>query len=343
MTRLFRRRSWRRPGLGPTIRPSRGVVLALGLCGLLALALIPVAVAQSRRVLPNPGQPVAVRLFNEGKYDEVVVTLQKADTRDASQVALLARALSARGKYQEAEAVLRPAVERDPGGEVALELGLLLQMFARPEAETHLRRVAGTVASADTPRELARAARALRALGEAQEANGVYRDAAACRAARPGHQHGVGRAGAREVSERRRAEVVQDRAARLTRTYVPALIGSAQSARGRQSAGSAGQRAGGAQDQSEQRRCARVSRQQGGRRGQARRGEAVAREGAGDQSEEPRGAVVHRRPRLRRGPQGRLRRGSAARAGDRAEVRRGVSRRRRAGGAATTASTKRRR
>ncbi|MGE3512437.1 MAG: hypothetical protein AB7N65_26530, partial [Vicinamibacterales bacterium] len=66
MTRPFRRRL----ALGwPGIRPSRGVV-ALGLGAALAVALIPVAVAQSRRQAPPPSaQQVATRLYNEGKYD----------------------------------------------------------------------------------------------------------------------------------------------------------------------------------------------------------------------------------------------------------------------------------
>ncbi len=227
MTRLFRYRPWRRTWQrGPGARLSPGV-LALGLGGILALALIPVAVAQSRRLPPTAGQPLAFRLFNEGKYDEVVAAIQKAETREAAQIALMARALSARGKYQEAEAALRPAAERDPGGEAALELGLLLRAFARPDADTHLRRIAGTAATADTPQELARAARALRALGEAQEANAVYRDAV-----------GVGQRdavintawGELALEKYQNGDALKSFKVALMAdpTYVPALIGSAK-------------------------------------------------------------------------------------------------------------------
>jgi tetratricopeptide (TPR) repeat protein len=171
MTRYFRRLS----ALGwPPARPSRGV-LGLGLGGLLALALIPVAVAQSRRIPPDI--QAAARALNEGRYDDVASTLQKMDARDPQVAALLGRALSARGKYQEADATLTPAAERAPTGEAALELALLQQMLGRPEAAAAFKRIAATAATADDPVELARAARALRALGEAQEANAVYRDA----------------------------------------------------------------------------------------------------------------------------------------------------------------------
>ena len=171
MTRPFRRL----PALGwPGIRPSRGVV-AIGLGAVLALALIPVAVAQSRRP-PQNDQQVAARLYNEGKYDDVVAMVQKLDSKDQALVTLMGRSLAARGKYQEAEAALRPAAERDPVGDAALELGLHYQRFARPEALPILRRIAATAATANTPQELARAARALRATGEAKQANEVYKE-----------------------------------------------------------------------------------------------------------------------------------------------------------------------
>ena len=65
-------------------------------------------------------------------------------------------------------------------------------MLGRPEADGHLKRIAATAANVDDPADLARAARALRALGQAQEANAVYRDAVGGRGTRSGHQHGVG-------------------------------------------------------------------------------------------------------------------------------------------------------
>jgi tetratricopeptide (TPR) repeat protein len=74
--------------------------------------------------------------------------------------------------------VLRPAAERQPESDAALELGLLLKMLSRPEGETILTRVAGAADTATRAADLARAARALRALGRFSESNAAYRDAA---------------------------------------------------------------------------------------------------------------------------------------------------------------------
>ncbi|MGE3512272.1 MAG: tetratricopeptide repeat protein, partial [Vicinamibacterales bacterium] len=211
----------------PGIRPSRGVV-ALGLGAALAVALIPVAVAQSRRQAPPPSaQQVATRLYNEGKYDEVVATLEKLQARDQAGTALLARALSARGKYQEAEAVLRPAASSDPVGDAALELALLLEKFGRPEAEPMLRRLAGTAVRADSPQELARAARALRAVGEAQQASDVYRDAAGLGQRDPYINTAWGEV-ALEKYQNGDALKSFRLALMVDPTYVPALIGAAR-------------------------------------------------------------------------------------------------------------------
>ncbi len=151
-------------------------VIAVGLGGLLALALIPVVIAQSRRLPPDV--QVAARALNEGRYDDVVTALQKLDPRDPTAAALIARAHIARGRYDQAEAVLRPAAERAATSEAGLELALLLRMLGRPEAQAMLVRIAGTATTADDPNALARAARALGALNQSQEANAVYRDAA---------------------------------------------------------------------------------------------------------------------------------------------------------------------
>src|SRR5262245_57878024 len=102
------------------MRRVRLSILAVGLGGLLALALIPVAIAQSRRLPPDV--QVAARAFNEGRYDDVVTALQKLDPRDPAAAALIARAHIARGRYDQAEAVLQPAAERAPMSDAGLEL-----------------------------------------------------------------------------------------------------------------------------------------------------------------------------------------------------------------------------
>src|SRR5512143_3193314 len=98
---------------------------ALGLAAALVLGVaFTVAVAQVRRPLPptppqTPAQ-LAMRALNEGRYDEVV-SLTGKDQFDPTLVALHARALVERGKYKEAEDILRPAAQRQPESDAALE------------------------------------------------------------------------------------------------------------------------------------------------------------------------------------------------------------------------------
>src|SRR5262245_27784221 len=149
----------------------------IGLAALVLLAIIPVLIAQTPR-RPPAGLVQAQRALIEGRYDEVATLTARLDQQDPFVVAVKARALVARGKYQDAETALRPLAQRLPTSDAALELGLLLQMLTRPEAVSILDRIADTADVATDPADLARAGRALRALDRAQEANSVYRDAA---------------------------------------------------------------------------------------------------------------------------------------------------------------------
>src|SRR4051812_25126748 len=85
----------------------------LGLAaGLVVLALIPVAIAQSRR--PPAALQQAQRAFIEGRYDEVIAAADRLDPQDANAATLKARALIARGRYQDAETLLRPLTQKSP-------------------------------------------------------------------------------------------------------------------------------------------------------------------------------------------------------------------------------------
>jgi tetratricopeptide (TPR) repeat protein len=151
----------------------------LGLAGgLLVLALIPVAIAQSTR-RPAPPLQAAAKALIEGRLDEVASLTATLNAQDPAVVALRARALIGTGRYQEAEALLRPAAERAPGSDAALELGLLLQMLTREEATRILERVATGASRSREAAELARGGRALHALNRRQDANALFRDAAA--------------------------------------------------------------------------------------------------------------------------------------------------------------------
>ena len=137
--------------------------------------------AQAPRRPSQPETPyrAATRALNEGRYDDVDAATEKQDLRDPSVAAVKARAAIARGHYAQAEALLRPVAVRAPQSEAALELGLLQQTLGRPDATTLLEKVAPLADASDNPVEVARAARALRALGRFHEANAAYRDASA--------------------------------------------------------------------------------------------------------------------------------------------------------------------
>ncbi|MGE3340314.1 MAG: tetratricopeptide repeat protein [Alphaproteobacteria bacterium] len=88
-----------------------------------------------------------------------------------------ARADIARGRYAEALTVLAGPAGRDPGGDAALELGLLQHYLGRREAERTLGAVVARNSDGPAPARLLRAGRAARALGRFEEANGLFRDA----------------------------------------------------------------------------------------------------------------------------------------------------------------------
>src|SRR5580765_1122346 len=203
-------------------------VYVVGIAVVLALlAVIPVLIAQARRpaALP-PGLQSANKAVLEGRFDEVPRLVLALDQNDPRVVAVKARALIAVGRYQDAEAELRPAAQRAPTSDAALELGLLLRMLVRPEAGTVLTRVAGAFTSQD-PYELARVARALRALGRMHDANDVYREAAAALPKDPAVNTGWGDL---FLETNNRAEAMKSYQAVLEEDakYGPALLGAAQ-------------------------------------------------------------------------------------------------------------------
>lgn len=171
------------------------MVCLSALVGALAFSLLVVAAPSARAQAPPRATATiasATRALVEGRYDEVDRLAGRLDARDPAVVALEARALVARGRYVQAETLLRPAAARAPASDAALELGLLEQMLGRAGAVATLQPVAAAVETADRPQAgspsrpprwgaqaLARAARALRALGRFKDANAAYRDAAA--------------------------------------------------------------------------------------------------------------------------------------------------------------------
>ncbi len=162
-------------GDAPRPRSRRACASALAIAvgfvlGVLDLGATVLAQA-ARRSLPPIQQ--AERALLEGRYDEVERIARSLDRGDPAVAAVEARALIARGRYADAEAVLQPVASRLPASVAALELGLLEKMLGRTSAADRLRRVA-----ADSP-DLLAAGRALHALGAFDEANDVFRSAAA--------------------------------------------------------------------------------------------------------------------------------------------------------------------
>jgi tetratricopeptide (TPR) repeat protein len=203
------------------------LLLAVGapLCAVLVMA-------QGQRRAAAPGAPAtpfqaATRAFIEGRYDDVDTLTGKLDLKDPNVVALRGRAAIARGQYSDAETSLQAAASRAPSSEAALELGLLQQMLSRPEARATLSRVAMLADTSRTAADLARAARALQALGQYQEANAAFRDAAALAPANAAIQTAWGDL---FLEKYNKAEAVKSYQAALEidPRWAPALVGGAR-------------------------------------------------------------------------------------------------------------------
>jgi thioredoxin-like negative regulator of GroEL len=108
--------------------PSRRVCVS-ALVAAIAVPLFAVLViAQTQRraaappPAPKPATPfdAAMQAFIEGRYDEVDARTDKLNANDPNVVALEARAMIARGRYADAEALLQPAAMRAQTSEAAL-------------------------------------------------------------------------------------------------------------------------------------------------------------------------------------------------------------------------------
>ena len=162
--------------LSSSVRPL--VVVILYLCAWVAFppafAVQDPAPADSQSFLK-----AARRALARGKPAEAE-TLARARAEDPAAAAILARIAIAHGKYTDAVALLEPAAAREPGGEAALELGLLHHYLGRREAGGRLlNEVYRRGASGGEAEPIFRAARAAQGLGRARDANALYRAASA--------------------------------------------------------------------------------------------------------------------------------------------------------------------
>ena len=198
------------------------------LAGVASLSVLPVVRAQSDRRNPAAtALALAERALVEGRLDEVATLTDKLDPQDPGVVAARARVHIARGRYQEAEAALRPAVERAPTSDAALQFGLLGQLLGRPGWNEVLAKVAETAEVAKTGPDLARSGRALRALGRFQEANAVYREAVAAQPQNPALNTGWGELFLEKHNKREALKSFQA-ALKEDAKWVPAMMGAAK-------------------------------------------------------------------------------------------------------------------
>jgi tetratricopeptide (TPR) repeat protein len=201
----------------------RKVLVALAALAL--LSALSVAIAQSRRAQP-PAIDQATRALLEGRYDQVAGLLDKLDGSDPAVAALIARASIARGRYEEAETRLRPIAQRAPASDAALELGLLLKMLGRADAVGVLTRVAAIANTATDAPDLARSARALRALGRFQDSKTVYLAAEAAAPRDPAVHTALGELFLEKYNKPEALKSFQS-ALRIDSKWTPALVGSA--------------------------------------------------------------------------------------------------------------------
>ena len=158
----------------------------------------------------------AARAFRTGESDRAA-DLAGAIVDRPEAVVLRARALRARGKYDEAVQLLTPAASADPGGDAALELGSLqLSLGRAADAEKLLTTVLARNVRVQDPPNLARAASAARWLGHFQQANDLFRDAVVLRDRRCGGADRVGRSAARQAQRGGRGALIPRRRCRST-------------------------------------------------------------------------------------------------------------------------------
>jgi len=119
----------------------------------------------------------AEKSYRGGRYDEVE-TIAKALPKDEIIATYYALGVAARGDYARAESILQPSATASPGGEAALELGLLqLHIGKKTEGRRGLQLVLMADSANPSAREYLRAARASRALNRVDDAQSLFRDA----------------------------------------------------------------------------------------------------------------------------------------------------------------------
>ena len=164
----------------PALIPPAAAVLAAVALGV-ATALP--ASGQSRPLDATPSLAQLrydlTRAYREGRYAELL-EIAAGLPPDADLQLLRGRALSATGQYDQAATALAAAAEAAPLGDAQFELGQLHLLRGRAaEARRALEPLVAAAAQSGDGEVLGRAARAAYRLGRYEQANALFRDAAA--------------------------------------------------------------------------------------------------------------------------------------------------------------------
>lgn len=144
----------------------------------LTAGLVPLVTAQQSQNVTQ-ARSTAEQSWRGGRFAEIE-TLAKAFPKDESIAVYHALSVAARGDYARAEELLKPFAAANPGGDAALESGLLqLGVGRRTEARQALTLVLAADVGNPTARDFLRAARAARALHRIDDAQSYFRDAIA--------------------------------------------------------------------------------------------------------------------------------------------------------------------
>ncbi len=221
-----------RSSIRPLFRPRSPARLGL-VSGLWCLLLLVGAgevraQAQTPSARP-PSSPLidAARAFRSGQDDDVETLVAALD--DERALVLRAAAHAARGRVDQAAALLARPASAEPGGDAALELGLLLRTRGRmPESDRLLTVVLERNGRADDQASLVRAGRAARGLSRFEQANGFFRAATMLGVDDPAIPTNWGEL---FLEKHNQADALRSfrQAMQVDRTYAPALVGLARS------------------------------------------------------------------------------------------------------------------
>lgn len=201
-------------------------LLLLALAVVLTAGLTPRLTAEQAQNV-TAARSNADKSFRAGRYDEVE-TIAQAFPKDELIAVYRALGVAARGDYARAESILQPFAATGPGGEAALELGLLqLYMGKRTEGRRALQLVLQADGANPSAREYLRGARASRALNRIDDAQSFFREAIGLAPTDPRVNTEWGELFLEKYNKAEAAKSFQE-ALKVDAEYGPALLGMAK-------------------------------------------------------------------------------------------------------------------